>query len=509
VERYRQDMSNQTFSRGIFAFANLESFLRNQPLRFVGLRPDADVERNWRSTLFAAYLQDDLRVTPRLTLNLGARYEVVRPYTETEGRMVNLDVAPDFSGVVPVQPGGTGLYSGVFPDGLVRGDYNNLAPRVGLAWRATPRTVVRGGFGVSFNNGTYAAIARQLVAQPPFAVTSTSIGSPVNPLDMSDPFAGVEASTTTNNYGVDRDYQLGVINTWNVDVDRNLARGWQAGAGYTSTRGVRLDVLRAPNRGPDGLRIDGVQPFLWQTAEGRSTLHSATFRLRRQQVRGIAGSLSYTLARSMDDASSIGGGGRVVAQDDRNLDAEWGLSSFDRRHQLAGSLSVELPFGADRPWLNQGGPWAAMLSNWSISTSVSLQSGTPFTARLIGAASDVARGTNGTLRADETGAPVDVDEPTLLRYFNTAAFAVPVSGAFGTAGRNTIIGPGQRQVDASLGRDIRLGGNQAISIRVQASNLFNSVRFAAVDTAVNSPTFGQVVSIRPMRTVGLNVRFRF
>ena len=372
-----------------------------------------------------------------------------------------------------------------------------------------PAYVVRGGYGTSFNNGSYAAIARQLIAQPPFAVTSTSIGSLAEPLALSDPFASIDESTTTNNFGVDKDYQLGVLHTWNVDINRNLGRGWQIGGGYTGTRGTHLDVLRAPNRDPDGLRIEGVQPFLWQTSEGGSTLHAATVRLRKQQARGVAGSFSYTLAKSSDDASSIGGGGRVVAQDDRNLDAEWGLSSFDRRHQLTGNLSVDFPFGPNRRWLTNGGAWAALLSDWSVSMSLSAQSGTPFTARLVGATSDVARGTNGTLRADFTGAPISIDEPTLLRFFNTAAFVVPSGGTFGSAARNTIVGPGQQQVDATIGRDVRLSGNQVVSIQLQATNLFNSVRFGAIDSVVNSPTFGQVITIRPMRTVQLGVRFRF
>jgi hypothetical protein len=340
-------------------------------------------------------------------------------------------------------------------------------------------------------------------------VTSTSIGSIADPLALSDAFANSDESETTNNFGVDKDYQLGVIQTWNLDVNRNAGGGWQFGVGYTGTRGTHLDMLRAPNRDPDGLRIEGVESFLWETSEGESILHAATVRLRKQQTRGIAGGLSYTFAKSRDDASSIGGGGRVVAQDDRNLDAEWGLSSFDRRHQLTGNLLVDFPFGPGRRWLTDGGTWAALFGGWSFSASFSAQSGTPFTARLVGATSDVARGTNGTLRADYTGAPISIDEPTLLGFFNTSAFAVPVTGAFGSAARNTIIGPGQHQLDASVTRDVRLSTAQVISIQLQATNVLNSVRFGAIDSVVNSPTFGQVVSIRPMRTVQLGVRFRF
>ena len=117
-----------------------------------------------------------------------------------------------------------------------------------------------------------------MVGQPPFAVTSTAIGTATEALSLTDPLATAQPGETTNNYGVQRDYALGAVQTWNADLSRDLRQVWNVGAGYTHTRGSSLDILRAPNRGPDGLRIDGVQPFLWQSSEGSSTLHAATFR---------------------------------------------------------------------------------------------------------------------------------------------------------------------------------------------------------------------------------------
>ena len=461
-----------------------------------------------RGRAFNLFAQDDWRARSNLTFNLGVRYEAVRPFTEANGRMANLDVTPAFTDAAPVVSGGTGPFTGPFPAALVNADTNNVAPRLGVAWRAAPRTVIRGGYGIGFNNGSYATIARQLVAQPPFAVTNTSIGTIADPLNLGNAFTDT-AAETTNNYGVDRDYQLGVIQTWNVDVQQAVQGGWQLAGGYTGTRGSHLDIVRAPNRDPDGLRIEGVQPFLWQSSEGQSVLHAVTMRVRKRQTHGVSGAASYTLAKSIDNASSIGGGGQVVAQNDQDLAAERGLSSFDRRHLFESNVSVELPFGGDHRWLNQGGPWAAAFADWSLAASFTAQSGTPYTARVLAAASDAVRGTNGTLRADYVGGAVALDSPSLLRFFNTGAFAVPVAGAFGSAGRNTIIGPGLSQLDATLSRDVRLTGTQVLSLRLEATNLLNSVRFGAIDTAVNSPTFGQVVSMRPMRSVQFNARFRF
>ena len=510
-------------ARGSFVFTGLYSANSTQVPRgtgldfadfLLGLPQQATVQFGPGNVVlhgqaYSLFAQDDWRARSNLTFNLGVRYEVVRPFTEANGHMVNLDVSNGFTAAAPVISGGTGLFSGAFPAALIDDDLNNVAPRVGVAWRASQRTIVRGGYGISFNNGSYAAIARQLVSQPPFASADTSLGTLVAPILLADPFANVGSSTTTNNYGVDKNYQLGVIHTWNVDVTRSVGRLWQVGAGYTGTRGLDLDVLRAPNRGPDGLRIPGVEPFLWQSADGHSILHAGTFRLRRQPTRGIGGTITYTLARSMDDASNIGGGTRVVAQNDLDLAAERGLSSFDRRHLFTGDLTFELPFGPNRRWLNKDGAVASLLRDWSLSANFTAESGTPFTARLVAAASDVARGTNGTLRANYTGAEIALANPTLLQFFNTGAFTVPAPGTFGDAGRNTIIGPGQEFLNAAIGRDVRLSGNRVVSVRLEANNVLNTVRYGAIDTVVNSPTFGQVISVQPMRSVQLNLRFRY
>jgi hypothetical protein len=259
------------------------------------------------------------------------------------------------------------------------------------------------------------------------------------------------------------------------------------------------------------LLIADVQPFLWQTSEGSSRLDSATFRVQRRQVRGIGGSVVYTLAKSRDNAPSIGGGSGtgVVAQNEQDLSAEWGLSNFDQRQRLTANLQLDLPFGPNRKWLAGGGAWAAMLENWRLTATFSANSGSPLTPRVQGASRDVAQGINGALRADYSGAAISVADPTVDQFFNTSAFSLPLSGAFGTSPRNIIVGPGSRQLDGQLSRDVRLGGARAVSIQFRVTNLLNAVNYQAVDTFVSSPTFGEVLSVRPMRSAQLNLRFRF
>jgi trimeric autotransporter adhesin len=462
-----------------------------------------------RGRAFSLFAQDDWRVSNTVTINAGLRYEFVAPFEEAGGRMVNLDVADGFSAAVPVQSGQTGPFSGAFPFALVRSDRNNLAPRIGAAWRIARGSVLRAGYGINYNAGSYASIARQLIAQPPFAVTNTSIGTSGSPLSLTDPFAQVLPATTTNNYGIDPDYELGIAQVWNADYGRDLPWALNAGIGYNGTRGTHLDMLRAPNRDATGLRIEGVQPFLWQTSEGRSTLHAVSLRLRKRTTRGIGGGATYTWTRARDNASSFGGAGGTVAQDDRNLDAEWGRSSFERQHRATADATFELPFGRNRRWLSEGGALAALAGNWTLSANFAYDSGQPYTARVLGAASEIARGTNGSLRADYVGGNINVANPTVDQFFNVAAFRIPAPGQFGTAERNSIIGPPSHQLNAALARDVTLGGTRALTVRVDASNVLNRPIWGTIDTVVNSPTFGQVLSVRSMRTVGVNVRFRF
>ena len=128
---------------------------------------------------------------------------------------------------------------------------------------------------------------------------------------------------------------------------------------------------------------------------------------------------------------------------------------------------------------------------------------------MIGASSDVSRGTNGSLRADDTGAPIQLSNPTVDAFFNAAAFSVPAPGQFGDSVRNAIVGPGARQLNGVLTRDIRLTPTRTLSLQINAVNLLNTVQWAAVDTNINSPTFGRVVSARPMRTITVTARLRF
>jgi hypothetical protein len=385
-------------------------------------------------------------------------------------------------------------------------DANNVAPRLGFAYRPRPSTVVRVGYGITYNSGSYASIARQLVGQPPFADTEILTGTEHLPLTLAD---ALLSSTSTNSWGVAKDYELGMIQTWNATLTRNLAQNWIAEAGYTGIKGTNLDILRAPALGVGGTLAPATPAFIWESSGGHSIMNAGNFQIRRRLAGGYSGGLSYTLARAKDNASSLGAGGPVVAQNDHDLNAEWAPSNFNRRQQLSGTFYLELPWGPNRRWLKDGGLLAGLIGEWSMQFNLTLQSGTPLTARVLGAARDLLRGANGSLRANYNGAPIQLSDPAVDEFFNTTAFSIPAPGQFGDSSRNMIVGPGMRQLNGLFQRDLRLGGSRALTLQVNANNLLNTVQWAAVDTNISSPTFGRVLAARPMRTITVTARFRY
>jgi hypothetical protein len=522
------DSRSDSNPRGSFVFTGLYTGYDSTPARssgptgtgldfadfLLGLSQQATLNYGpgtirFRSRAWSLFFQDDWRVNAKFTVNAGVRYEYLTPYWEANNNLVNLDANGDFTAVTPVIAGQAGPYTGAFPTSAVDEDRNNIAPRTGVAWRVNSKTVVRGGYGISYSSPVYQSMAQRMSAQPPFATTDTRLGTLTGPLPLTTAFATpLPPATVTNNFGVVRGYALGWLQMWNADIQRDLTRTVNAGVGYAGTRGSSLDLLRAPNRGANGVAISNVQPFLWEESGAHSIMHALSVRLQKRPSKGIGAGLAYTLSKSRDNASTLGGGNGTVAQDDKDLEAEWGASSFDQRHRFTANVNIELPFGRNRRWL-QTGAGDAILGGWNWTTNFTLASGTPYTARITGAAANVAQGLNGTLRANYSGEPIQLDDPAMLRFFNTGAFSIPPTGTYGNSARNIIVGPGTQATNMSLQKIIMLPNQRTITVRAQATNVFNNVQWGSIDTVVNSPTFGQVTSVRSMRSVTFSIRAGF
>jgi hypothetical protein len=304
------------------------------------------------------------------------------------------------------------------------------------------------------------------------------------------------------------------VQIWNVDVQRTLPHGFLLNVDYNGSKGTRLDTERA-------IEIAGIQPFIYESSAGNSVFHAGSVRVRKRMAHGVSFGATYTFSKSIDDASSIGGGGVVVAQDPFDIAADRGLSSFNQTHKFTGNWITELPFGENHRFV-QRGAWSHILDNWQLSGDFTIASGLWYTPRVLGNSVDINRGVSGSLRADVTGAPVTLSNPTSLEWFNTAAFCSPSSAAgttdtcvnpngttFGDAGRNIIEGPGEILVDMSLSKTITIRESRALELRLQAANVFNFISYTGINTVANSSQFGEVTSAGATRRVTVVVRFRF
>ena len=211
-------------------------------------------------------------------------------------------------------------------------------------------------------------------------------------------------------------------------------------------------------------------------------------------------------------SSSSGGsaGTSNLAQNPFDLSAERGLSSFNQTHKFTADYLWELPFGHDKRWLTGNTPFRAILGDWQWSGDWSIVSGLPFTPRFLGQTEELNAGTNGTLRPNVVpGQPVSLSNPSILEWFNTAAFAMPPPGTYGDARRNSIIGPGSKVFDMAITKIFPLKESRVLEFRAQATNIFNIVNYSSIDTSVTSPTFGRVTAAGGMRQITMTARFRF
>ena len=487
-----------------------------------------------RENVYDWYVQDDFRVGANWTLNYGLRYEYFAPYTEKNNRLVNLDHNADFSEVDPVQPGQTGEFQGKFPSGLINPDRTMIAPRFGLAWRPksnsmwTKQTVVRAGYGINYNTGQFATMAKSLSFQPPFAETQTNVlpvASAANPdpastgcvtttptstanMTLANGFGCSTAETIQNNYSVNKYYRLGMVQAYTVNIQRTFPMGIVFNIGYSGAKGSGLDVLGSPNSTPAGVSTPGVAPFSYETSVAGSHANSLVVSVQKRQQKGIALGITYTYGHSIDNASSIGGSGETSVQNFRRLDLEEGNSAFDVRQSATGNWLLSLPFGPNRKFFNQGGFWSHALDNFSLSGTFTFSTGSYFTPMYSGSQEQASSGNLFTLRPDRVFTQPIKGAGTINDFFNKAAFVVP-AGEYGTASRNSIEGPGQVLVNASLSRTITFGGTRSFEARVTASNVFNTVQYSGINTTENSANFGEVTSAAQMRTLLMQARYRF
>ena len=516
IRRHHIDILSQQDPRGGFTFtgrytgSDFADFLLGIPTASQIAYGNAD--KYFRGYSYDAYVTDDWRVGPSLTITAGVRWEYESPLSERYDRLVNLDVSPGFSAISPVlasRP--TGSISGeTFPSSLMKPDWGGVQPRLALAWRPVPGSsmVVRAGYGIYRNTSVYQSIATLLAQQPPLSRALSIANSLDNPLTLANGFVAPEGETL-NTFAVDPGFRIGSAHNWQVSIQRDLPASLTVNATYLGTRGTGLIQEFLPNTYPPGF----VNPcatcpsgFVYLTSGGSSSRHAGQVQLRRRLRNGLTATAQYTLAKAMDDAASYQGAnlnGTVFAQNWQDLEAEHGPSSFDQRHLLTVQFQYTTGVGVAGGALVDG--WrGSLLKGWTITSQLTAGSGLPLTPYLL--TTTPGTGFTGAIRASMTGATREAPDGYFL---NPAAYTAPAAGQWGDAGRNSARGPAQFGLNAGITRTFPWGNRLNMDWRIDATNVLNRVTYSAVNALVGSPQFGLPSAANQMRRVQTSLRVRF
>jgi outer membrane receptor protein involved in Fe transport len=466
------------------------------------------VEQRHRAQMY--FIQDDWKVNPRLSLNLGLRYDWITPALEANNAQTSFDPAG----------GGSLIFAkdGSLQDrGLVKPDNNNFAPRVGAVYRLDDNTVLRGGWGIFYNLFDRVGSEDQMALNVPGLVNKTitqTTGSPVfvvaqgfpsNFLTVPnfDPAAG--QLRTLRLRAVSQDAPKTTTNQASIGLQREFPLGMVVSGDFIYTRGSNLATLvnlnqRLPNAA--GNNANGVAPYPnfgfveWRAQNGKSEYKGVDLGLEKRFARGYAFGLSYTIGDSKDNSSEqlTTQGSNAFPQNARDFESWYGPSDYDVRHRFTANFVWELPLGQ-----------SVIGRDWVVSGIFTKRSGRPFTVNQ--ASNNVDTNMTGLPNVSgDTKGPETVDQ-----WFNIAAFTPVANGFFGNELRNRLTGPGFQNVDLTFQRRIHLGPRVAATLRWDIFNVFNTVNLGLPNRNVSdAATFGTISSLSSdARIMQIAARFTF
>ena len=522
AEHYQDNMVNPTFSLGIFSFADLAAFLAARPATFIGLTPEAQFDRYWRFTLFGFYLQDDVQINPRLTVNAGLRYEFTTLPDEKYGRDSAL---PDLMAAAPVVGP---LYENP--------TFTNLSPRLGFAWDlfGDGRTALRGGYGLYFNTNNHQNLI-VTVTNPPFTPRPVIVG-PGFPTPAFDRAGAISIRP------IQYDLENPRVHIYNVNVQREIWGRAAVTLGYAGSRGRHLlrsgDVNLAL---PTGTTADG-RPFIaagtprvnpafstieLKSSDGDSWYNALVFEVRRRFHRGLSVQSSYTFSKSEDTTQastffSDATNGTTSAMPEFIPGYNRGPSDFDVRHNWVLNFTWAIPTGGARDGLS-----GALLGGWHLSGIWTMRSGNPLTVF-------VTTNRSRSQWNPSRGPGIGQDRPSYApgygpgnavtgrpdAWFDPNAFVLQPAGTFGDTGRGDFTGPNLRTLDLALAKTAGLPrGGARVELRLEAFNVLNRANFgipelrAFAGTRDNEPvlaTFGRISNtVTSARQIQLGVRVGF
>jgi hypothetical protein len=530
------------------------SFLFGQPVFF--LQGRGDFSRGIRGNSLNGYAQDTYKVTPRLTLNLGLRYEMPSPYTEIHNRQT-LWIPGRQSTVMPNAPEDL-LYPGDkgVPRGLIPTFKKGFAPRIGFAWDPTgsSKWLVTSAYGL-FYEPYYTGQGGPLqspISAPPYLQTQQISLSPSSFLNFPDPYFGNPPpngtfATPLTNLTLAPNLPLPYSQDWDLNIQRSLGSDLLLEIGYVGTKGTKLPRFVEGNpaiytqgvstsgnadqrRLYSGCTLDVASPPCTYSSTGliegiaNSSYNALEASLKKRFSHGLSFLASYTYSKSIDDASSFNmtgsaskpvAGENDLAQNPFDLAAERGRSLFDSRHRLVLSYQWSLP-----SWRQPHGWYQQVLGNWQVNGIATLMSGTPFTVfdsndfSVQGSAPEIS-GFFSNRPNLVPGQNPNSGPRTPGAWFNRSAFQ-PITNdpnspvqQFGTAGRNIVQGPGYANWDFSLFKNIPVAEGKELQFRAEFFDLLNHPNFFLPDSDISSSTFNTILEAQPPRLIQLALKFVF
>jgi hypothetical protein len=535
--QYGRDSYSGQFARPTTAAANS---IYNIADFLLGMRNNYDAANvlvaQYRQQMHFGYVQADWKASQKLTLNLGVRYEFATPQYEAQNRLSNFDLAT--RRLIPASNGSILNRTGINPD------FNNWAPRVGIAYSITPKTVIRSGFGMSyihFNrlggenilSGNIPWVLRPSIAQLPqqgrcrdgqaiqTCFRPTQDGYPQGFLDPAN-----VSTATTRTLHIPVDTRTSYTASWHFSIQREIARDLVVDIAYVGNRTNKLVILGDLNQarfnGPnENLTVDQRRPVTGfttiQTAppQGWANYHSLQVRVERRMQKGLYLLNSFTYSKALDNAA---GHLEVFNGDDSrtnvfNLSNEKGVSSYDQTLNNTTSMVWELPFGRGQKF---GASWSRALDfvagGWRATLINTMASGLPGTLRYNPVGRQGIGGAGGSIRPNVTGASLYFSQREWFRWLDPAAVQVVAAtegNPFGNSGRGTVRGEPFYQADLGLHKSFPITERFQVEFRGEAFNVLNSTNFLVPDTNRSNVTYGTVTATRAGRQLQFALKLVF
>lgn len=471
------------------AIADMLLGFPSQSQRLIG--PGVSVLKSWQ---VAAFVQDEWRVTNRLSLNYGLRYEYQAPSWEDNNA---------WGGFVPALGRPVQVETEGLPRSIREFSKDNFAPRVGIVYDLSgdgTRTV-RAGYGIYFQSQTNATLLANF-QNAPISQRQNFVASATAPnISMSDPFPAALTGTSLQAQGFEPFWNLGRTERWSADVQQAIGGMSAITLGYVGSVSRYLPRsynINQPVLGPG--TPQSRRPFpqfgdiTWNIGDGSGDYHALQTKFERRMARGVAAIVAYTWQKAMNDVND-GGAGDAGNQDAYARD-ELGLAGHDRTHRFTASVIYEFPF--EHP----------VLREWQLAGVLTLSTGQPFTPVLTTDRANV--GSFSGQRPDRVcGGNLPSGERTADRWFDTSCFPLQAPGTFGNTGRNVLSAPGLQTLDTVLSRSFGLGGLRTLQVRFEAFNLLNHANFLIPNRNADSPDFGKVFQAAAGRQLQLGARFGF